>query len=316
MNWVVEETDDGARLDVALARLLGITRSRAAARIDAGEVDVGGRRAAKRRRLSVGDVVTVHETWTDEPAPAPPLPPVRFADEHLAVLAKPAGLVVHAGAGHTGDTLVDSLLAAGVPLAPAAGTPRPGIVHRLDRDTSGLLVVAKTDEAYEGLIAALRTRQVRRGYVALVRGRPTATRGRIDAPIGRDPGHRTRYAVVTGGKLAVTRYRVTEVGEAPSDPPRTVSLLSCTLETGRTHQIRVHLAGLGHGIVGDPVYGVTGSLASALGLTRPFLHAAELSFIHPVTGESVELSEPLPDELRRALLAAGLDADVGDFDVR
>lgn len=316
MKWVVEATNDGARLDVALARQLGITRSRAAARIDAGEVDVSGRRAVKRRRLSTGDEVSVRDTRSQEPAPAPPLPPVRFADEHLAVLAKPAGLVVHAGAGHAGDTLVDSLLAAGVPLAPAAGTLRPGIVHRLDRDTSGLLIVAKTDEAYGGLTTALRAREIRRGYVALVRGRPTATRGRIDAPIGRDPGHRTRYAVVTSGKPAVTRYRVTEVGEAPCDPPRTVSLLSCTLETGRTHQIRVHLAGLGHGIVGDPVYGVTGSLAASLGLNRPFLHAAELAFTHPVTGESVELSESLPDELHRVLLAAGVDADGGDFDVR
>lgn len=317
MNRAVEEADVGDRLDVALARWLGETRSRVVARIESGEVDVDGHPALKRHLLRAGEIVTVRQPAPAPVASAPPMPPVRFEDEHLLVIAKPARLVVHAGAGHRGDTLVDAMLAAGVPLAVAAGEDRPGIVHRLDRDTSGLLVVAKTDQAYEALTGALRERRVSRGYLTLVRGEPTAARGRIDAPIGRDPGHRTRYAVTTGGKPAVTRYRVLESATAPTDPPRTVALLACRLETGRTHQIRVHLAGLGHGVVGDGVYGVTGSLAASLGLQRPFLHAAELEFAHPVTGEPVAFAEPLPDDLRAASAVAGLAEPRGGlFDAR
>ncbi len=306
MRWAVEPGDDGARLDVVLARWLDTSRSRAAARITAGEVRVGGEPVTKRRLLRTGEVVEVSEPTPATPAPPPELPPVRFEDDDLLVVAKPAGLVTHPGAGHATDTLVDALRAAGVDLAPAGGASRPGIVHRLDRDTSGLMVVAKSDAAHHGLVTALQQRRVRRGYVAVVRGVPSAERGRIDAPIGRDPHHRTRYAVTPSGREAVTRYHVTATAEVALDPPVAVAVLACRLHTGRTHQIRVHLAAIGHGIVGDAVYGTTGGVARAMGLKRPFLHAAVLAFNHPVSGEPIHLVEPLGDDLAAAAGRAGL----------
>lgn len=311
MSWVVDASHEGRRLDVVLGEALGESRSRAAARIQAGGVRVDGRCVAKRHVVRVGEVIEVAEPAVQPAGTAPPVPPIRYEDDDLLVLAKPAGLVVHAGAGHDGDTLVDALQAAGVRLAPTAGEARPGIVHRLDRDTSGLLLVAKTDAAYAGLTEALRARTVRRGYLALVRGIPSAVRGRIDAPIGRDERHRTRYALAASGRPAVTRYRLLARGRAPGvDGHDAVALLACRLETGRTHQIRVHLAGIGHGVVGDAVYGTTGRLASSLGLDRPFLHAASLAFSHPVTAAPYAFFEPLTDELARAAGLAGID-DVG-----
>jgi 23S rRNA pseudouridine1911/1915/1917 synthase len=298
----------GERLDVALAAHLQISRSRAVASIEAGEVTVDGAAASKRHRLRTGERVEVAEPSAPTLPPAPPLPPIRHRDEHLVVLAKPAGLVVHPGPGHAGGTLVDALQAAGVPLAPAGGEGRPGIVHRLDRDTSGLLVVACTDVAHAGLVAALQQRSVSRRYLALVLGIPDAERGRIEAPVGRDPRDRKRFAVVAGGKPAVTRYRRLGEGEVAGivgDASR-VSLLECALESGRTHQIRVHLTTLGHAVVGDPTYGRRADVARALGLDRPFLHAGSLAFEHPVTGSPILVEEPLPTDLTAALERAGL----------
>jgi 23S rRNA pseudouridine1911/1915/1917 synthase len=310
-GFVVGEDLAGERLDVALAAHLEVSRSRAVADIEAGVVTIDDEPATKRHRLRVGQRVEVAERPTAALPPAPPAPPIRYQDEHLAVIAKPAGLVVHPGPGHHGGTLIEALRAAGVPLAAAGGEGRPGIVHRLDRDTSGLMVVASTDQAHAGLSAALQERRdISRRYLALVLGVPAAERGRIEAPIGRDPRDRKRFAVVHGGKPAVTRYRVLAQGEAPRElvgAEAPVSLLGCTLETGRTHQIRVHLTTLGHAIVGDPTYGRRADVARALGLDRPFLHAAALSFVHPVTGESIHLDEPLPPALRAALTLAGLD---------
>jgi 23S rRNA pseudouridine1911/1915/1917 synthase len=180
-----------------------------------------------------------------------------------------------------------------------------------------LLVVAKTDEAHAGLVAALAARTVQRRYLALVAGIPGAPRGRIEAPIGRDPQARTRFAVVDGGRDAVTRYRTLQTGTAPGLPEHraAVSLLACRLETGRTHQIRVHLTALGHPIVGDPVYGPRPNLAAALGAGRPCLHAASLAFDHPITGVPVSVTEPLPDDLVDVLSRAGLTApDVDALD--
>jgi 23S rRNA pseudouridine1911/1915/1917 synthase len=293
----------GVRLDVALADHLGVSRSRAAARILAGEVLVDGSPASKQHRLRVGERISLLEPPTPEPAVIPPMPPVRYEDEHLLVVAKPAGLVVHPGAGTPHGTLVDALRGAGVELADGGDDQRPGIVHRLDRDTSGLLVVAKSAPAYAGLVEALRERRVARRYLALVAGVPARPRGRIEGPIGRDPSDRLKFAVVTDGKPAITRYELLADGDAPEmEPGRgTVALLACRLLTGRTHQIRVHLTGLGHPIVGDPVYGPRRSLARALGLQRPFLHAAALGFVHPVTGDDVAVQEPLPPELTAAL---------------
>ncbi|MDP9022095.1 MAG: RluA family pseudouridine synthase, partial [Actinomycetota bacterium] len=201
--------DAGHRLDVALAGWMGEPRSRAAARIERGEVTVDGDIAAKSLRLA-GDE-TVEVAAPPEPprgAAGVPPPPVRWEDEHLLVVAKPAGLVVHPGTGRTAGTLVQALVAAGYPLARAGGEVRPGIVHRLDRDTSGLLVVAKTDVAYHGLVDALKRREVDRRYLALVEGIESVGSGRVDAPIGRDPRDRKRFAVTAAGRPAVTHWEV------------------------------------------------------------------------------------------------------------
>jgi 23S rRNA pseudouridine1911/1915/1917 synthase len=308
--FVAETVLDGVRLDVAVAGQLGISRSRAAARIAAGDVTVDGRIVNKQHRMRAGERIAIAEPAPPPAAgPAPPTPPIRFEDEHLLVVAKPAGLVVHPGAGTPDGTLIDALLAEGGPLAPAGGEGRPGVVHRLDRDTSGLLMVARTDAAHAGLVEALRERRVTRHYLALVAGIPRAARGRIEGPIGRDPGDRLRFAVVADGKPAVTRYRTLATGTAPELVAHRaeVALLACRLESGRTHQIRVHLTTLGHPIVGDPTYGRRSELARSVALARPFLHAAALAFDHPITGERIDLVEPLPEELAHALDLVGID---------
>ena len=297
----------GTRLDVAVAEHLGASRSSVASRIAAGEVTVDGRCVGKQHRLRAGEHVEVHPPASEAGPAAPPLPPVRYEDAHLLVVAKPAGLVVHPGHGHPGGTLVDALRAAAVPLAPAGGDTRPGIVHRLDRDTTGLLVVAKTDAAYAGLVDALRERRVARRYLALVEGRPRDRRGRIEGPIGRDPRDRVRFAVVADGRPAVTSYTVLEVGSVTTARGRDeVALLSCELGTGRTHQVRVHLSTMGHPLVGDATYRGSATLARAIGIDRPALHAAHLAFVHPVTGDEVAVDEPLPSDLADALVRAGI----------
>jgi 23S rRNA pseudouridine1911/1915/1917 synthase len=212
---------------------------------------------------------------------------IAYEDDHLLVVDKPAGLVVHPGHGHAAGTLVQGLLHRGL----AGGEPgRPGIVHRLDRDTSGLLVVARTEAAYEGLRALVKARKLEREYLALVRGRPRSRSGRIEAPIGRDRREPTRMSLDTDTpKPAVTHFEVLELFHDHA-------LLRVRLETGRTHQIRVHLAAIGLPVAGDPVYG-----APEEGLRRQFLHAARLAFSHPVTGERIDVESPLPPDLLHAL---------------
>jgi 23S rRNA pseudouridine1911/1915/1917 synthase len=312
-RFVVDLTHDGQRLDVVVAEVLGVSRSAAAQRIDAGGVTVGGRPARRSRTLVEGEVVEMPPVPVVEAGPAPALPPVRYRDEHLLIVAKPPGLVVHPGAGHQSDTLVDALLEAGVPLADGGDPTRPGIVHRLDRDTSGLLVVASTTAAFTGLVAMLAERSITRRYLALLAGTPPEPRGVVDAPIGRHPNRRTRFAVVADGRPARTRYRVLGEGEvmAADGSSRSVTSVVCGLETGRTHQIRVHLDAVGAPVAGDPVYGTDRTTALALGLERPALHAAHLAFDHPVTGERIELTEPLTADLALAWSRAGLVAPVG-----
>jgi 23S rRNA pseudouridine1911/1915/1917 synthase len=302
-TFVAAASDEGDRLDVVLARNLGLTRAQVAARIDAGEVTVDATVARRSHRVRPGESIRLAAVAATPATPAPALPPVRYRDEHLLVLAKPAGLVVHPGPGHAAGTLVDALVAAGIPLAAAGGEERPGIVHRLDRDTTGLLVVASSDEAHAGLVEALRQRAVTRRYLTLVAGVPTARNGRIEAPIGRDPQHRRRFATVPDGKPATTRYRTLATGLAGDRP---VALLACRLESGRTHQIRVHLTAIGHPVVGDRVYGPRPALAAAAGLDRPALHAGRLAFVHPVTGERVDVVESVPDDLAAALTRVGI----------
>lgn len=305
-TFVVGEEEAGERLDVVLAERLAVSRSQAGRRLEAGEVEVDGQPAVKSLRVQAGQRVRVAMPASAAPTPAPDAPPIRYEDEHLAVLSKPAGLVTHPGAGTPDGTLVQALQAAGVPLAPAGGAVRPGIVHRLDKDTSGLLVVAKTDVAFAGLVAALKEHRVERRYVAAVEGHLPTPRGRVDAPIGRDPGNRKRFACVPEGKRAVTHWEQLASAPVPEPLDGEVSLVRCRLETGRTHQIRVHLAYAGHPVVGDRVYGARRDLHPRLGLDRFFLHAHELAFTHPVTGEDVAVTEPLPADLRDALEELGM----------
>jgi 23S rRNA pseudouridine1911/1915/1917 synthase len=227
---------------------------------------------------------------------------VVYEDADVLVVDKPPGLVVHPGAGQSAGTLVNGLLARHPELAGVGEAHRPGIVHRLDRDTSGLLVVALTPTAYTTLVGALGDRRVERRYSALVWGVPEAPRGVIDAPIGRSPRQPTRQAVVAGGRPARTRYEV----RARYDLPAELALLRCRLETGRTHQIRVHLASIGHPVVGDRDYG---GGRDALDVPRPFLHAEHLAFEHPATGAPMAIDAPLPADL--ATVLTGLHETAG-----
>jgi len=280
--------DAGARLDAFLAGPLG-SRARAQRLIEEGAVRVDGAVVRKRHRIEQGETVEVELPAEAPPAPGPPPPgiAVRYEDDDLLVVDKPAGVVVHPARGHPTGTLAQAL--AGVAAGGDAG--RAGIVHRLDRDTSGLLVVARSPEAHRRLKAALQRRAITREYVALVEGRPPARSGTIDAPIGRDRRHRTRMSTDTDDpREAVTHFAI----EAAL--PRT-TLLRVRLETGRTHQIRAHLRAIGHPVAGDPEYGSAGRL----GLERQFLHAARLRFAQPFTGDLVDVSSPLPDDLAAAL---------------
>jgi 23S rRNA pseudouridine1911/1915/1917 synthase len=289
---------DGDRVDRAISFLTGWPRAAVQELIDDGAVMVDGRVVAKSHRLREGSALEVlaepplESDVRPEPDPGVAVE-VRFADDDVVVVAKPAGLVVHPGAGNATGTLVNGLLARFPGIETVGDPARPGIVHRLDRDTSGLLAVARSAAAYDALVAQLAARTVERLYAALVWGRLSSRRGLIDAPIGRSGARRTRMAVRDAGKEARTEYQVVEEFELP-----VCSLLECKLETGRTHQIRVHLAAIGHPVVGDGTYG--GS-RDQIPLPRPFLHAGTLGFDHPVTGERLRFEEPLPPELRVVL---------------
>jgi 23S rRNA pseudouridine1911/1915/1917 synthase len=285
------EADRPERLDVVLAAHVG-SRTRAQRLIALGAVTVDGAPARKGRRLEGGETIEVDEA-ADVPEAAEPEAPavpfgIAFEDEHLVVVDKPPGLVVHPARGHRGGTLAQALAGRA---AGGEDPSRAGIVHRLDRDTSGLLVVAKTEEAHRALQEAIRERGVTREYVALVQGLPPARSGTIDAPLGRDRRVRTRMSTDTDdGRDAVTHFEVERA------LPRH-ALLRVRLETGRTHQIRAHLLAIGHPVAGDPEYGTAGEL----GLARQFLHAARLAFAHPATGEAVDLRSELPADLAAAL---------------
>ncbi len=288
----VPESLAGERVDRAVALLTGWSRSEVQELIAAGAVLVDGAPAAKSRRLAAGEVVELlgepEVEGLPEADPAVVLD-VRHEDDDVVVVAKPSGLVVHPGPGHATGTLVHGLLARYPEIAGVGDPTRPGIVHRLDRDTSGLLMVARSERAYTGLVEALAARDVERRYAALVWGRLDSPRGVVDAPIGRSARQPTRMAVREGGREARTHYEVQEEFTAP-----VTSLLECRLETGRTHQIRVHLAAIGHPVVGDVLYRGT---RPGLTVARPFLHAGSLAFAHPVSGELLRFQDALPDEL-------------------
>lgn len=294
----VPAADAGVRLDRWLAaHVPELSRARLQALIDAGHVRIDGGVPKASRRLAGGE----HVSLEIPPAPPETLAPepialtVLYEDDEVLVVDKPAGMVVHPGAGHSTGTLAAAVLAHAPGTSGVGGPRRPGIVHRLDKDTSGLLVMAKTARAYDSLTAQLAARTVTRRYRAVVHGRVKANDGVVDAPIGRHPRDRVRMAVVPRGKRAVTRYRVLERFAHVSD-------LDVKLETGRTHQIRVHMASLGHPVVGDPLYGARpGRAPVPVSLEGLALHAAELAFVHPVTESWLQFASPLPPRIARLL---------------
>ncbi|MET1051604.1 MAG: RluA family pseudouridine synthase [Mycetocola sp.] len=288
---------DGTRVDAGLAKVLGFSRSFAAEVAEAGGVSVDGRTVGKSDRLHAGSWLDV--TWT--PRQEPVIVPVVVSDltvvhddDDIIVVNKPTGVAAHPSVGWTGPTVLGALAGAGYSVSTSGSAERAGIVHRLDVGTTGLMVVAKSERAYTSLKAAFHDREVEKIYHAVVQGHPDPLTGTIDAPIGRHPRHDWKFAVTADGKPSVTHYETVEA--FPS-----ASLLEIHLESGRTHQIRVHMAAQRHPCVGDPLYGGDPVLAARLGLTRQWLHAAQLSFTHPGSGEWVTYRAAYPDDLQHAL---------------
>jgi 23S rRNA pseudouridine1911/1915/1917 synthase len=299
MREVVPRALDGQRLDRVVALVTGGSRAEAAALVDEGAVTVGGSPVTTRsHRVAEGDLVDID--LPDRPAeielaadPSVPVPVVH-EDADVIVVDKPAGVVVHPGAGQGSGTLVNGLLARYPEIRDVGQPDRPGIVHRLDKGTSGLLVVARSAPAYDRLVAMLGRHEVDRRYRTLVWGTVASPSGLVDAPVGRSGRERTRMAVTVRGKPARTWYDVVRTFHQPVE----VTELVCRLETGRTHQIRVHMASIGHRVVGDGRYGGD---RQSLPLPRPFLHAEHLGFDHPITGEALTFTSPLPDDLAQVL---------------
>jgi 23S rRNA pseudouridine1911/1915/1917 synthase len=312
---------DGIRLDRFLSmRLPELSRTRVQSLIKQGHVSLGSATIVDvKYRVKPGERFALHVPAAVPAEPGAETIPLNvvYEDDALIVIDKPAGLVVHPGAGHAKGTLVNALIAhCGTSLSGIGGVARPGIVHRLDKDTSGLLVVAKTDRAHRALAKQFadhgRTGGLERGYLALVWGAPNRPHGTIEAPIGRHPSSRTKMAVLPGkGREAVTHWRVVETFGRGHEP--IASLIECTLETGRTHQVRVHLGSFGHPLIGDPLYGqgfksklrklpepLQGKLA---GLKRQALHAEQLAFVHPTSGTLLKFNSPLPGDLAEIVAA-------------
>jgi 23S rRNA pseudouridine1911/1915/1917 synthase len=288
---------DGTRVDAGLAKMLGFSRTFAAETVEVGGVAMDGRVLVKSDRLRAGAWLEV--SWAPKEGPrveavAVPDQTVVYDDDDIVVVDKPVGVAAHPSVGWEGPTVLGALAAAGVQVATSGAAERQGIVHRLDVGTSGLMVVAKSERAYSLLKQAFKDRTVEKIYHAVVQGHPDPLVGTIDAPIGRHPSHSWKFAVTPDGKDSVTHYETLEAF-------RGASLLEIHLETGRTHQIRVHLAAHRHPCVGDPLYGADPTLSARLGLTRQWLHAHELSFAHPGTGEWVSFVSPYPSDLADAL---------------
>jgi 23S rRNA pseudouridine1911/1915/1917 synthase len=294
----VPEGLDGERLDAALARMFGLSRAAAADLIAAGSVLVAGHPASKSDRVPAGEWLEVSLPPTPGPAPVNPQPvpglTVVYEDTDIVVVDKPTGVAAHPTTGWTGPTVLEGLLAAGHTIATSGAAERQGIVHRLDANTTGLMVLAKSEHAYSALKRAFREREVDKRYHTLVQGHPDPLRGTVDAPLGRHPSGDGRFAVIAGGRPSITHYDTLEAFRA-------ASLVEVRLETGRTHQIRVHMAALRHPCVGDRLYGADPVLAARLGLTRQWLHAVRLGFAHPADGHPVEFTSDYPADLTHAL---------------
>jgi 23S rRNA pseudouridine1911/1915/1917 synthase len=310
INVRLEAAHAGWRLDRALAAAVPtLSRERLKALIRSGAVETAGKTVRDPATKVAGDEALI--VAVPEPAPAHNLAQdipltIVFEDEHLLVIDKPAGLVVHPAAGNLDGTLVNALLHhCGGSLSGIGGVARPGIVHRIDKDTSGLLVVAKSDVAHEGLARQFAAHSIDRRYLAIVNGVPTASKGSVDAPLARSAANRKKIAIVEGdrGRRAVTHWRRLEI-------LNDASLVECSLETGRTHQVRVHMASVGHSLVGDPVYGRTGKthgkLLKELGFHRQALHAAALGFTHPVTKDRLSFSSVMPADMQELFNALGV----------
>jgi len=289
--------DEGKRLDVFLASITGLSRNRVQGLISDGIVLVNGQRARKNHLLASAEEVT----WEIPPPVREELIPediplvVVYEDESIIVIDKPAGMVMYPGPGHSGHTLLNALISRYPEISGVGGPGRPGIVHRLDRDTSGLTAVARSEDAYLKMIEKVKAREVERQYVALVTGEVAGERGRIEAPMGRSISNRKRMAVRQyGGKRAATEFKVKERFS------QGYTLVEVSLETGRTHQIRVHFSHMGNPVAGDPEYS-RGKGRLELGLNRQFLHAFRLRFSHPVTGMPMDFQSELPDDLQRVL---------------
>jgi len=289
---------DGMRVDAGLAKLLGLSRTVIAALAESGDVSLDGRPAGKSDRLTAGAWL---EVTLPEPERAEPLPAIAVAgmgivyeDDDLVVVDKPVGVAAHPSPGWTGPTVIGGLAAAGVRVSTSGAAERQGVVHRLDVGTTGLMMVAKSEHAYTVLKRAFKERTVDKGYRALVQGHPDPSAGTIDAPIDRHPKHDYKFAVVANGRPSVTHYETIEAFRA-------ASLVDVKLETGRTHQIRVHFAALRHPCVGDITYGADPVLAKRLKMSRQWLHARRLGFHHPADGQWVEFTSEYPDDLRVAL---------------
>lgn len=297
-TFTVGTEEAGRRIDAVLASVLGATRSAAAAWCAGGHVLLNGAPVAKSRKVVAGDTVSVDPPEENDPlevrAEYVEAMGILAEDDDYVVIDKPVGVAAHPSPGWVGPTVVGALMAAGYQISTSGAPERQGIVHRLDVGTSGAMVVAKTERAYTALKRAFKERTPAKTYHALVQGLPDPLRGTIDAPIGRHPGHDWKFAVLEDGRDSVTHYEVLEAfGRA--------SLVEVQLETGRTHQIRVHFSALRHPCAGDQTYGADPKLAAALGLTRQWLHAHRLGFPHPVTGEWVQVESAYPQDLEHAL---------------
>ncbi|HOA27287.1 MAG TPA: RluA family pseudouridine synthase [Arachnia sp.] len=297
--FLIPDALAGERVDAAAARVTGHSRSRILDLIESGGVELGGARVVKgSQRVVGGELLELLEA----PRPTTPVPAARIADgvriayedRDLVVVDKPVGVAAHPSLGWDGPSVTEHLAASGVQVSTSGAAERQGVVQRLDVGTSGLMVVAKSEIAYSVLKQAFRDRRVDKVYHALAQGHPDPFQGTIEAPIGRHPGSDWKMAIVEGGRHSVTHYETLEAHRA-------ATLLEVHLETGRTHQIRVHLAAIGHPLVGDPLYGCDPRLAARLGLERQWLHAVELGFVHPTRGEYVQFTSEYPDDLARAL---------------
>jgi 23S rRNA pseudouridine1911/1915/1917 synthase len=298
LRFEIDASLSGERVDTALARLLGISRSAAAELCERGDAQLSTKTLSKADRVNLGDVLTVRPPVAQEPLKVTETPVddllIAYQDDDIVVVDKPAGVVAHPTVGFAGPTVAGALLARGIQLTTSGAQERQGIVQRLDVGTSGLMMLAKSELAYSRLKQAFRDREVHKIYHAIIQGHPDPAEGTFDAPIGRHPKAEFKFAVLDGGKPSVTHYKTLELFPA-------LSLCEVNLETGRTHQIRVHFSAFRHPLLGDTMYGADPKLAKKIGITRQWLHSKELGFTHPISGERVSLVSDYPADLAGVL---------------